>query len=237
MKPRSGLPRDQAKHETGPTINDFAGNLPCSEVADPKPGFFVTIGAVGALSRHGLIQVPGCCMGIFAKSAVFGAFSLAFMFAQGAVTSTEAARRLVSFSTAYPAGTIVIVQRQRKLYLSLGDGRAIRYPVAIGRRGKAWSGWTHVEGKFVRPAWSPPAAVKRWNPRIPDVIPGGSPRNPMGARAITLARREIAIHGTTRAMRRSVGTAASFGCIRMYNEDVIDLYNRVHIGARVLSIP
>ena len=154
-----------------------------------------------------------------------------------AVTPAEAAPRLVAFSSSYPAGTIVIVQRQRKLYFSLGDGRAIRYPVAIGKAGKAWSGWTRVEGKYVRPAWSPPAAVKRWNPRIPDVIPGGSPRNPMGERAITLTRSEIAIHGTTRSMRKSIGRAASFGCIRMYNEDVIDLYNRVQVGAQVVSLP
>lgn len=169
-----------------------------------------------------------------AASALASALICLGMFAAG---PAQAARRLVAFSPAYPAGTIVIIQRQRKLYYSLGDGRAIRYPVAIGKRGKAWSGWTQIEGKFVRPAWSPPAAVKRWNPRIPDVIPGGSPRNPMGERAITLTRSEIAIHGTTRSMRRSIGRAASFGCIRMYNEDVIDLYNRVRIGDRVVSLP
>jgi lipoprotein-anchoring transpeptidase ErfK/SrfK len=162
---------------------------------------------------------------------------LSLLAGAAAVTPAEAARRLVAFSPSYPAGTIVIVQRQRKLYFSLGDGRAIRYPVAIGKAGKAWSGWTRVEGKYVRPAWSPPAAVKRWNPRIPDVIPGGSPRNPMGERAITLTRSEIAIHGTTRSMRKSIGRAASFGCIRMYNEDVIDLYNRVQVGAQVVSLP
>lgn len=163
----------------------------------------------------------------------------AFWFAMGSVhvTPASAARRVVAFSSAYPAGTIVIIQRQRKLYLSLGDGRAIRYPVAIGKSGRAWSGWTRVDGKYIRPAWSPPAAVKRWNPRIPDVIPGGSPRNPMGARAITLARSEIAIHGTTKSMRRSIGRAASFGCIRMYDEDVIHLYERVQVGAKVVSLP
>ena len=131
----------------------------------------------------------------------------------------------------------MIVQHKRKLYLTLGQGRAIRYPVAVGRRGRGWTGWSRVQGKHVKPAWSPPAAVKRWNPRIPDIIPGGSPRNPMGARALTLTRSEIAIHGTTRSMRRSIGRAASFGCIRMFNEDVIDLYRRVSVGTPVVSLP
>lgn len=144
---------------------------------------------------------------------------------------------MVRFEAEYAPGTIVIVQHQRKLYLTLGNGRAIRYSVAVGMRGRAWTGWTRVEGKHVRPAWSPPAAVKKWNPRIPDLIPGGAPNNPMGERALTLTRSEIAIHGTTRKMRRSIGRAASFGCIRMYNEDVIDLFNRVSVGTPVVSLP
>ena len=93
-----------------------------------------------------------------------------------------------------------------------------------------------VDGKYVEPAWSPPESVKRDHPELPDVIPGGSPHNPMGARAITLDRDEVAIHGTTCAMRASVGTAASYGCIRMFNEDVIDLYDRVSVGAPVVMI-
>ena len=79
--------------------------------------------------------------------------------------------------------------------------------------------------------------MKRDHPELPDVIPGGSPRNPMGARAITLDRDEIAIHSMTLAMRASIGTAASYGCIRMYNEDVIDLFDRVAVGAPVMMMP
>jgi len=131
---------------------------------------------------------------------------------------------------------MVISLRQRRLFLVLGNGQAIRYPVAVGKAGKAWSGWAHVEGKFVNPAWAPPAVVKRDNPKLPDLIPGGAPGNPMGPRAITLDRSEIAIHGTTRTMRGSVGTAASYGCIRMYNEDVIDLFERVSVGMPVVAI-
>ena len=143
---------------------------------------------------------------------------------------------LVAFPTPYPAGAIVISQKARTLYLVVNPQAAIAYRVAVAKRGKEWSGFARIDGKYVEPAWSPPASVKRDHPELPNVIPGGSPRNPMGARALTLDRDEIAIHGTTDKMRASVGAAASYGCIRMYNEDVIDLYDRVDIGAPVIMI-
>ena len=133
-------------------------------------------------------------------------------------------------------GAIVISQTQRRLFLIQSDGTALAYPIAVGKAGKAWLGPAHVTGKYVQPAWSPPAEVKRDVPGLPDIIPGGAPNNPMGARALTLDRSEIAIHGTTPAMRKSIGAAASYGCIRMYNEDVIDLYDRVSVGALVLAV-
>lgn len=144
------------------------------------------------------------------------------------------AREMVEFPSPYSAGTIVISQSARKLFLVVDSRTAIAYPVAVAKRGKEWSGAARVDGKYVDPAWSPPAVVRRDHPEMPDVIPGGSPHNPMGARAITLDRDEVAIHGTTAAMRASVGTAASYGCIRMYNEDVIDLYDRISVGAPVV---
>ncbi len=147
------------------------------------------------------------------------------------------ARQVVSFTVDVPPGTIVISQRERRLYLTLGEGRAIRYPVAVGKVGKAWSGWARIDAKHVNPAWSPPAVVRRDNPHLPDMIPGGSPSNPMGPRALTLDLPEIAIHGTTEAMRRSIGTAASYGCIRMLNEDILDLFDRVQVGTAVVAIP
>jgi len=147
------------------------------------------------------------------------------------------ARESVAFPAAYPAGMIVIKQHERKLYLTEGNGLAIRYPIAIGMAGRAWSGETSVEGKYIAPDWKAPAVVRAAHPNLNSVIPGGSPHNPMGAAAITLGLPEVAIHGTTASMRRSVGTAASFGCIRMYNEDVLDLYQRVSVGTPVVSIP
>ncbi|MBV9078416.1 MAG: L,D-transpeptidase [Methylobacteriaceae bacterium] len=142
------------------------------------------------------------------------------------------AREVVGFPAEVPAGTIVIRSAERSLYLVGGDGTAIRYPVAVGKPGKQWYGWARVDGKYIRPAWAPPAEVKRDNPRLPDVIPGGAPSNPMGVAALTLDRDEIAIHGTNRP--RSVGTFASYGCIRMYNQDILDLFERVRVGTPVL---
>ncbi|WP_406855391.1 L,D-transpeptidase [Alsobacter sp. KACC 23698] len=150
--------------------------------------------------------------------------------------AAQAAVERVPFQGGAERGSIVIRTAERRLYLPLGDGTALRYPVAVGKMGKQWHGAARIDGKYVEPAWSPPAEVKRDNPRMPNVIPPG-PRNPMGARALTLAGGEYAIHGTTRGMRASIGTAASYGCIRMYNEDVIDLFDRVAVGAQVYVTP
>jgi lipoprotein-anchoring transpeptidase ErfK/SrfK len=144
------------------------------------------------------------------------------------------AGRVIDYESGFPPGAIVISQTAKTLYLILDSRTAIAYPVAVAKRGKEWSGSARVEAKFIEPAWSPPDSVKRDHPELPDVIPGGSSHNPMGARAITLDRDEIAIHGTTQAMRASIGAAASYGCIRMYNEDVIDLFDRVAVGAPVI---
>ena len=144
-----------------------------------------------------------------------------------------AAREVVHFS-GYPAGTIVVKTHERSLYLSQGNGTAIRYPVGVGRAGKTWVGEAQIDGKYIRPAWSPPDDIRRENPRIADVIPGGSPHNPMGAAALTLNRGQYAIHGTNAPS--SIGKFVSHGCIRMYNADVMDLYARVGIGTNVVVL-
>ncbi|MFE1600904.1 L,D-transpeptidase [Methylobacterium sp. ID0610] len=142
------------------------------------------------------------------------------------------AREVVVFDPGASPGSIVVRTGERRLYFVNGDGTAIRYPVAVGKLGKQWTGLAHIEGKYVQPAWSPPAEVKRDNPRLPNVIAGGSPHNPMGAAALTLDRGEYAIHGTNRP--NSIGTFASYGCIRMYNQDVVDLFSRVGVGTPVI---
>jgi hypothetical protein len=102
-----------------------------------------------------------------------------------------------------------------------------------GKAGKAWTGRVYITGKYRSPAWSPPADVKRDNPRLPNVIPGGSPSNPMGAAALTLSGGgEYAIHGTNAP--NTVGGFVSYGCFRMHNKDVADLFNRVSVGTQVV---
>ena len=96
------------------------------------------------------------------------------------------AREIVAFPQSYRPGMIVIKESERRLYFVRGDGTAIRYPVAIGKAGKAWQGETYVQGKYVRPSWSAPDVVRADHPYLTGVIPGGSPRNPMGAAALTL---------------------------------------------------
>jgi lipoprotein-anchoring transpeptidase ErfK/SrfK len=147
------------------------------------------------------------------------------------VASPASARETVRFD-GYSAGTIVIKTSQRRLYFVQGDGRAIRYTVGVGRAGKQWFGNSRITGKYLKPAWSPPADVKRDNPNLPNVIPGGTPRNPMGAAALTLSGGEYAIHGTN--VPGSVGGFVSYGCFRMYNQDVVDLYGRVSVGTPVI---
>ncbi|GJE18147.1 L,D-transpeptidase [Methylobacterium marchantiae] len=161
----------------------------------------------------------------------FSAFLAGTVLSAGLAATPAASRELVAFDQAAMPGTVVIRTSERRLYLVNGDGTAIRYPVAVGKPGKQWTGATRIDGKYVEPAWSPPREVKRDNPRLPDVIAGGSPHNPMGAAAMTLAGGEYAIHGTNRP--NSVGTYASYGCIRMYNQDVVDLYGRVSVGTQV----
>jgi lipoprotein-anchoring transpeptidase ErfK/SrfK len=135
-------------------------------------------------------------------------------------------------ATGYQPGTIVIHTRERRLYYYIGGGQALRYPVGVGRAGKQWSGTAYINGKYLNPAWTPPAEIRRDKPNLPDVVPGGSPDNPMGVAAMTLSGGEYAIHGTNRPS--SIGGFVSYGCIRMYNEDITDLYGRVDYNTQVV---
>ncbi|KRR28712.1 L,D-transpeptidase [Bradyrhizobium retamae] len=161
------------------------------------------------------------------------AVALAATLAAGTMMSSQAQARpeLVDVSGEYAPGTIVVKTGERRLYLILESGRAMRYPVGVGKAGKQWLGTTKIDGKYLNPAWSPPSEVRRDKPYMPDVIPGGSPRNPMGVAAMTLAGGEYAIHGTN--VPGSVGGFVSYGCIRMLNDDISDLYQRVPVGTTV----
>jgi lipoprotein-anchoring transpeptidase ErfK/SrfK len=146
---------------------------------------------------------------------------------------TCSAREMVHFS-GYSPGTIVVKTNERRLYYVVDPGRAIRYPVGVGRAGMTWTGEAFIASKHIRPAWSPPEMIKLENPRIADVIPSGSPRNPMGAAALVLDHGEYAIHGTNSP--GSIGHFVSHGCIRMYNADIMDLYGRVGVGTNVVVL-
>jgi lipoprotein-anchoring transpeptidase ErfK/SrfK len=131
----------------------------------------------------------------------------------------------------YAPGTIVVKTHERRLYYVLDDGYALRFPVGVGKAGWRWSGRATIEGKYVKPAWRAPPALTRgggWGP----VIPGGSPKNPMGVAALTMRGGEYAIHGTNNPA--SVGRFSSHGCIRMYNSDIRRLYQMVDVGTPVI---
>jgi lipoprotein-anchoring transpeptidase ErfK/SrfK len=145
---------------------------------------------------------------------------------------TQKTERRTASLDGYGAGTIVVKTRERRLYYVVGNGQALRYPVGVGRPDKQWSGQSAISGKYIRPAWSPPAEIRRDNPRLPNVIPSGAPNNPMGAAALTIAGGEYAIHGTNRP--GSVGGFVSYGCIRMLNSDILDLFDRVAVGTPVV---
>jgi lipoprotein-anchoring transpeptidase ErfK/SrfK len=140
------------------------------------------------------------------------------------------AREVVSFNGNASPGTIVVRTQERKLYLVLRDGRALRYTVGVGRAGRQWAGRAHINGKHVRPAWAPPKDLRK--PGMRAYYPPGSPDNPMGAAALTLSGGDYAIHGTNNP--GSIGGYVSAGCIRMYNQDIVDLYDRVSVGTPVI---
>lgn len=143
--------------------------------------------------------------------------------------ASASTREIVAFESGkYPMGSIVIDTSERRLYYSLGNGQAIKYKVAVGKPRHQWFGDTFVEKKKKNPGWYPTARMRRAG--APRYVPPG-PRNPLGIRAIYLGWSEYRIHGTNSP--RSIGRAASSGCIRMLNDDVADLFERVHIGAPV----
>ena len=142
------------------------------------------------------------------------------------------ARETVNFDNSYISGTVVVRTNERRLYYVLGGGKGLRYPVGVGRAGKAWTGSAFITRKVRNPDWSPPAEVRRDKPSLPNVIRGGTPQNPMGVAAMTLSGGEYAIHGTN--VPGSVGGFVSYGCIRMHNRDVLDLYQRVGVGTAVM---
>lgn len=143
-------------------------------------------------------------------------------------------RQTVDYASSEAAGTIIVDTANTYLYLVLGQGKALRYGIGVGREGFTWSGRERISRMAEWPNWRPPAEMLEREPHLPDFMPGG-PNNPLGARALYLGNTLYRIHGTNEPS--SIGTHASSGCIRLLNEDVMDLYQRVSVGTSVVVLP
>ena len=142
-------------------------------------------------------------------------------------------RTEVSYPANHAPGTIVINTGERRLYYILGQGRALRYGIGVGRLGFTWAGVTAISAKREWPDWTPPAQMLRRRPDLPRHMRGG-PENPLGARALYLGSSLYRIHGSNEP--ETIGQAVSSGCFRLTNEDVIDLYERAKVGSKVIVL-
>jgi lipoprotein-anchoring transpeptidase ErfK/SrfK len=140
-------------------------------------------------------------------------------------------KEIVAYETTLKPGTIVVETSERRLYLVLEDGKALKYGIGVGRDGFRWSGQHKVTRMAEWPGWTPPAAMRKRVPDLPAFMPGG-PNNPLGARALYIGSTLYRIHGTSEPW--TIGQAVSSGCIRLTNDDVTDLYTRVKVGATVV---
>jgi lipoprotein-anchoring transpeptidase ErfK/SrfK len=152
----------------------------------------------------------------------------------GSVVPERLRRTIVAFGTREAPGTVIIDTGNTALYYVLGQGRAIRYGVGVGRDGFTWSGVQTISRKAEWPDWHPPAEMIARQPYLPRFVAGG-PGNPLGARAMYLGSSQYRIHGTNDPS--TIGKFVSSGCIRLTNEDVADLFSRVDIGTRVVVLP
>jgi lipoprotein-anchoring transpeptidase ErfK/SrfK len=158
-------------------------------------------------------------------------FNFGNLFSGGYSSSSPIPRELVSFSGRYSPGTIIISTGERRLYLVLPNGQALKYGIGVGREGFSWSGTHRITAKKEWPGWTPPSQMLARRPDLPRYLPGGI-QNPLGARAMYLGSTLYRIHGSNEP--ETIGHAVSSGCIRMTNEDVTDLYNRVSVGTTVV---
>lgn len=180
---------------------------------------------------------------ILTAAALFGGTSFAmadqefnpiaqlFGLSSGGSGSGPVPRTTVNFQGNYAPGTIIVDTRERRLYLVQEGGRALRYGIGVGRDGFRWGGVHRITAKKEWPSWTPPSQMLRRRPDLPRHMVGG-PDNPLGARAMYLGSTLYRIHGSNEP--ETIGQAVSSGCFRMVNDDVIDLYNRVQVGAKVI---
>ena len=194
-------------------------------------------GALGALSSPVLARspapqpAPGAGAVVDPFTALFGGGSFAPQTSDGRPQAVAVPRETVAFDARYAPGTVIIATNERRLYYVLGNGQAIRYGVGVGRPGFEWAGTRFIAHKREWPDWTPPAQMLRRRPDLPRHMDGGV-NNPLGARAMYLSGTLYRIHGSNEPW--TIGQAVSSGCIRMPNDDVVDLYNRVKVGTRVV---
>ncbi|HVX83015.1 MAG: L,D-transpeptidase [Devosia sp.] len=150
---------------------------------------------------------------------------------RGRSMSSPIPRQVVSYETKYKPGTIVVETAEHRLYYVLGNGEAISYGIGVGRDGFRWSGQHTITRKAEWPGWTPPAQMRKRVPDLPAYMPGG-PDNPLGARALYIGATLYRLHGTSEPW--TIGQNVSSGCIRLTNDDIIDLYNRVKVGSLVV---
>lgn len=144
----------------------------------------------------------------------------------------QSGRQEIGFSSKYRRGTIIVSFGDRRLYYIHKKGSALSYPIGVPTGRAAWAGTLRVSRKKINPGWTPTARMRRENPALPGHVKGGDPKNPLGVRALYLGSTLYRIHGTDAPW--TIGQVVTSGCIRLYNNDVIDLYNRAGVGTKVI---
>ena len=186
------------------------------------------------VSGMNLVSIKSLIVGVCALSLSAG-FSANKAEAQswGWGSSSKAeSKHIVSFKTKHRPGTMVVSFSDRRLYYVLKGKRAISYPIAVPKKDAKWSGNYRMTSKRVNPTWTPTPSMLRENPKLPRVVQGGDPKNPLGVRALYVGNTLYRIHGTDAPWL--IGEAVSHGCVRMFNKDVVDLYNRASVGSRIV---
>ena len=178
-----------------------------------------------------VVMVSGGVSFAFAQQPRYVVSPFAPFFNFGNRSSGPIPRTVVDFQSSYAPGTIFIDTTERRLYLVISRGQAIRYGIGVGRDGFGWAGALRISAKREWPNWFPPAEMLARRPDLPRFMPGGL-ENPLGARALYLGSTLYRIHGSNEP--ETIGQAVSSGCFRLTNDDVIDLYNRVSVGATVI---
>jgi lipoprotein-anchoring transpeptidase ErfK/SrfK len=237
---QSGCARTTGRRNFGRILHSIFVPITCGIGRDDLQGPTFMLGAASALA--GGMRMLACAAVLPPALAATPASTQPYdpdgRFSGGAPAGryfgsfgAPSARSTVSLPGDHRPGTIVISTGQRRLYLMLGNGQALQYAIGVGRIGFTWSGVTRVSAKREWPAWTPPAGMRQRRPDLPRHMAGGFD-NPLGARALYLGSTLYRIHGSNEP--ETIGQAVSSGCFRMSNEDVIDLYNRVPVGATVI---